>query len=246
MLFYMQGPTDKQALWGFLAAVTAPPAVASLLATAGAIQALPLLVPSMFAAAYIGGIRPGLLAAISGSVTAGYYLVVEGANPTGVEIARCVSLFVAAAVLSVVANKLRQPTVLPVQPLAEPVAEPVAELPAPVVTAEPVGAPAIAPVPVAIMPMADRQRTTRSIPMPMMHADKATLHDLNNALAIISGNVGLLAESFAEDHPDRELVTDIEAAVMRAAQISRKLARPAPRDTLTIVRERRPSMLGAA
>jgi len=77
--------------------------------------------------------------------------------------------------------------------------------------------------PEVVIPAPERQRT-RSIPMPMMH-DHATLHDLNNALAVISGNVGLLAESFPVDHPDHEMVVDIEAAVVRAAQITRKLAR---------------------
>ena len=225
----MQGRTENQALRGFLVAITVPPALASLMAMAGAIQALPLLVPAIFFAAYVGGLRPGILAALATTVTAGHYLLAEAANPAVVEMVRCGCLLVAGVTLSVLAQHLRRPEV---QPAVQPVVEPVA-----------------APVPMPLMPLPEavvvRQRT-RSIPMPMMH-DKATLHDLNNALAVISGNVGLLAEGFAEDHPDRELVTDIEAAVVRAAQITRKLARER-QTAIESARERRPSIpfVGAA
>jgi len=223
----MQGRTENQALRGFLVAITVPPALASLMAMAGAIQALPLLVPAIFLAAYLGGLRPGILAALATTVTAGHYLLAEGANPAVVEVVRCGCLLVAGVTLSVLAQHVRRPEA---QPVVQPVVEPVVAIPVPM------------PLPEAVVV---RQRT-RSIPMPMMH-DKATLHDLNNALAVISGNVGLLAEGFAEDHPDRELVTDIEAAVVRAAQITKKLARA--RQTATdVVRERRASIpfVGAA
>lgn len=193
----MQGRNEQQALRGFLVAITMPPALASLLAMIGAIQALPLLVPVIFLAAYLGGLRPGLLATVATTLSAGHHLLAEGVNPVAVELLRCGALFVAGIALSELAQRVRPPAV---QPVAQPVVEPM-------------------PLPVAVA----RQRT-RSIPMPLMH-DKATLHDLNNALAVISGNVGLLAEGFAEDHPDRELVVDIEAAVVRAAQITKKLAR---------------------
>jgi hypothetical protein len=198
----MQGRTDTQALRGFLVAITVPPALASLLAMAGAIQALPLLVPSIILAAYFG-VRPGIVASVAATVTAGHYLLVEGANPVTLELVRCGVLLVAGVTLSVLAELMRRPEVV------QPMAAPVVVVPAPVV--------------VSVAEELVRQRT-RSIPMPMMH-DRATLHDLNNALAVISGNVGLLAESFPEDHPDREMVVDIEAAVVRAAQITRKLAR---------------------
>ncbi|HEY5934064.1 MAG TPA: hypothetical protein VIU61_05510 [Kofleriaceae bacterium] len=228
----MQGRTDNQALRGYLVAITVPPALASLMAMAGAIQALPLLVPAIFLAAYLGGLRPGILAALATSVTAGHYLLADGANPAVVEVVRCGCLLVAGVTLSVLAQHVRRPEAQPaIQPVVEPVAEPVA-----------VAAPLPMPLPEAVVV---RQRT-RSIPMPMMH-DKATLHDLNNALAVISGNVGLLAEGFPEDHPDRELVIDIEAAVVRAAQITKTLARA--RQTATdAVRERRSSIpfVGAA
>ena len=234
----MQGRTDNQALRGFLVAITVPPALASLMAMAGAIQALPLLVPAIFLAAYLGGERPGFLATVATTLTAGHYLLADGANPAAVEMARCGCLFIAGITLSVLAQHLRRPEI---QPAVQPVVEPVAA-PAPVAVAAPVPMPLPMPLPEAVVV---RQRT-RSIPMPMMH-DKATLHDLNNALAVISGNVGLLAEGFAADHPDRELVTDIEAAVVRAAQITKKLARA--RQTATdVVRERRASIpfVGAA
>lgn len=239
----MQGRTEKQALRGFLVAITVPPALASLMAMAGAIQALPLLVPAIFIAAYIGGLRPGILAALATTVTAGHYLVAEGANPAVVEMARCGCLLVAGVTLSVLAQHLRRPEIQPVIVApAEPVVAPdPAPVVAPVVASVVAPDPAPAPLPEAVVV---RQRT-RSIAMPMMH-DKATLHDLNNALAIISGNVGLLAEGFAADHPDRELVTDIEAAVVRAAQITRKLAHA--RQPAADTRERRASIpfVGAA
>jgi hypothetical protein len=192
----MQGRTDKQ-LRGFLVAITVPPALASLLAMVGAIQALPLLVPAILLAAYLGGVRPGVVASVAATVAAGHFLLLDSVNPIALELVRCGALLVAGVTLSVLAELMRRPEV-------------VVPAPAPVVVPTP------APEPV-------RQRT-RSIPMPMMH-DRATLHDLNNALAVISGNVGLLAESFPADHPDHEMVVDIEAAVVRAAQITKKLAR---------------------
>jgi len=198
----MQGRTDKQALRGFLVAITVPPALASLLAMVGAIQALPLFVPAIILAAYFGGARPGIVASVAATVAAGHFLLVEAANPVSLDLIRCGALLLAGITLSVLAELMRRPEVV----------QPMVQLPvvaAPVVVAAP--APEV------------RQRT-RSIPMPMMH-DRATLHDLNNALAVISGNVGLLAETFPVDHPDHEMMVDIEAAVVRAAQITRKLAR---------------------
>jgi len=46
-------------------------------------------------------------------------------------------------------------------------------------------------------------------------------HDFNNVLAVIGANVGLL--TVPADHPDREIVDDIEAAVARASALTRQL-----------------------
>jgi len=48
-------------------------------------------------------------------------------------------------------------------------------------------------------------------------------HDFNNLLAVISSCSGLLAESVASDESDRELVGDIEDAVVRASALTRQL-----------------------
>ena len=221
----MQRRNDKQTLWGFIAAISLPPAVASILAMVGAIQALPLLVLPILVAAYIGGLRPGLVAAAAASLTAGHYLLIAGASPAVVELARCGALLVAGSIISVLVQKLHAVEIQPVVAV-EPVVTPVVIAPA-------------APVELP------RQRTY-SIPMPMVQADNATLHDLNNALAVISGNIGLIAETFPVDHPDREMIADIETACVRAAAMTRKLARE--RSALNAVRERRssPRVVGAA
>ncbi|CAN5922348.1 hypothetical protein BH11MYX3_BH11MYX3_03500 [soil metagenome] len=47
-------------------------------------------------------------------------------------------------------------------------------------------------------------------------------HDFNNVLAVISANLGMLAESFTNP-ADRELVDDIDSAVVRATGLTRQL-----------------------
>jgi len=48
-------------------------------------------------------------------------------------------------------------------------------------------------------------------------------HDFNNVLAVISGNLGLLAESLSVSNEDHELVEEIDAAVKRATWLTRQL-----------------------
>jgi PAS domain S-box-containing protein len=48
-------------------------------------------------------------------------------------------------------------------------------------------------------------------------------HDFNNVLAVIGSNASLLAELIQPDHPDRELIDEIEAAVNRASSLTRQL-----------------------
>jgi PAS domain S-box-containing protein len=48
-------------------------------------------------------------------------------------------------------------------------------------------------------------------------------HDFNNVLAVISGNLGLLAESIPATGMDHELVEEIDAAVTRATGLTRQL-----------------------
>jgi two-component system, cell cycle sensor histidine kinase and response regulator CckA len=48
-------------------------------------------------------------------------------------------------------------------------------------------------------------------------------HDFNNVLAVIAANVSLIGEGFSADHPDRELVDDVEIAVSRATSLTRQL-----------------------
>ncbi len=48
-------------------------------------------------------------------------------------------------------------------------------------------------------------------------------HDFNNVLAVIGANAGMLSDLVPTTHPDRELVDEIEAAVKRAAALTRQL-----------------------
>jgi two-component system, cell cycle sensor histidine kinase and response regulator CckA len=48
-------------------------------------------------------------------------------------------------------------------------------------------------------------------------------HDFNNVLAVIAANSNLLTETITPDHPDRELVAEIDAAVTRATSLTRQL-----------------------
>lgn len=48
-------------------------------------------------------------------------------------------------------------------------------------------------------------------------------HDFNNVLAVIASCNGLLGEDMAGDDPNRELVDEIDAAVVRAASLTRQL-----------------------
>ncbi|MDQ3300577.1 MAG: ATP-binding protein [Myxococcota bacterium] len=48
-------------------------------------------------------------------------------------------------------------------------------------------------------------------------------HDFNNILTAITANANMIAEGMPEAHADRELVEEIEAAVVRAAALTRQL-----------------------
>ena len=48
-------------------------------------------------------------------------------------------------------------------------------------------------------------------------------HDFNNILAVIQCNASLLTETVPQNHPDRELVDEIDHAVHRAASLTRQL-----------------------
>ena len=48
-------------------------------------------------------------------------------------------------------------------------------------------------------------------------------HDFNNILGVITANANMIAEDMADGHPDRELVDEIDAAVVRAAALTRQL-----------------------
>ncbi len=48
-------------------------------------------------------------------------------------------------------------------------------------------------------------------------------HDFNNVLAVIASSTGMLESVVPADHPDRELVDDIERAVRRASGLTRQL-----------------------
>ena len=48
-------------------------------------------------------------------------------------------------------------------------------------------------------------------------------HDFNNILGVITANANMIGEDMPDGHPDRELVDEIDAAVMRAAALTRQL-----------------------
>ena len=48
-------------------------------------------------------------------------------------------------------------------------------------------------------------------------------HDFNNILGVITANANMLSEGLPEGHADRELVDEIDAAVFRAAALTRQL-----------------------
>ncbi|MBA3499571.1 MAG: ATP-binding protein [Myxococcota bacterium] len=48
-------------------------------------------------------------------------------------------------------------------------------------------------------------------------------HDFNNLLGVITANANMISEGLPEGHADRELVDEIDAAVMRAAALTRQL-----------------------